>query len=367
VIAVTGKLRPEKLQSALDAVHRAGIPGVFAEVRDGDEVWRGAAGVADLETGRPVTPGMRQRVGSITKTFTAAAVLRQVEQGTTALDAPIGSYLPHLVPGARGETVTVRMLLNHTSGFAEYLPRAFPSFRGFPFLRDISPDSIDDHRFRRFDPVELIELGLAAPAAHDPGATPGVYSNTNYLLLGQLLAQVTGMSAEKCITGDVIERAGLRHTGFPDGPRVDGPHPRMYEALFGLIDPPRDYSVYDMSWVGPSASLVSTAGDLNRFFGALFDGEIVSRASLAQMQHTVPVIAQNGQQIDYGLGLHEFHLPGLGVLWGNDGTVWGAGTTSMTRGTRRMTVALNLIRWARPSPIDDALTALSVQAMSGDD
>ena len=141
----------------------------------------------------------------------------------------------------------------------------------------------------------------------------------------------------------------------------------MYEALFGLIDPPRDYSVYDMSWVGPTASLVSTVADLNRFFAKLFGGEIVSRVSLERMRRTVPVIAQNGQRIDYGLGLHRFHFPGLGDVWGNDGTVWGAGTTSMTRGTRQLTVAVNLIRWARPSPIDDALTAFYRQAMSDDD
>jgi D-alanyl-D-alanine carboxypeptidase len=358
---MTGKLR-----AALEAVHRAGIPGVFAEVRDGDRVWRGAAGVADLDTGRPAEPGMRQRVGSITKTFTAAAVLRQVEQGRISLDAPIGRYLPHLVPGDLGERVTVRMLLNHTSGFADYLPFAFPSFRGFPKVGGLTPDSIDDNRDRHFDPDELIGMGLAAPAANEPGGTPGSYSNTNYLLLGRLLEQVTGMTAEKCVTRDIIEPAGLRHTGFPDGPRIDGPHPRLYEALFGLIDPPRDYSVYDMSWVGPAAALVSTVADLNLFYGTLFDGDLVSGASLAQMRATVPVIALDGQTIDYGLGLHRFHLPGLDDVWGNDGTVWGAWTTSMARGRRRMTVAVNLVRWTRPSPIDDALTAFSREAMSGD-
>jgi D-alanyl-D-alanine carboxypeptidase len=70
------------------------MPGVFAEVRDGDQVWRGAAGVADVSTGRPVTPDMRHRVGSISNTFTAAAVLQQVERGQIGLDTPIGHYLP---------------------------------------------------------------------------------------------------------------------------------------------------------------------------------------------------------------------------------------------------------------------------------
>src|ERR1044072_3307286 len=112
----------EQLQTALDDVHRAGMPGVFAEVRDGDDVWRGAAGVADVSTGRPVTADMRHRVGSITKTFTAAAVLQQVEAGESGLDTPIEHYLPRLVPGERGGMITVRMLINHTSGLADYLP-----------------------------------------------------------------------------------------------------------------------------------------------------------------------------------------------------------------------------------------------------
>ena len=83
--------------------------------------------------------------------------------------------------------------------------------------------------------------------------------------LVQLLEEVTGGTAEECITRNVIARAGLRDTGFPAGLHVDGPHSLAYEAWFGMIDPPRDYSVYDMSWVGPAASLVTAVADLNRF------------------------------------------------------------------------------------------------------
>ncbi len=136
---MTNRLDDGELNAALQAVHRAGMPGVFAEVRDGDQVWRGAAGVADVGTGRPVTPDMRHRVGSITKTFTAAAVLQQVESGQIGLDTPIGHYLPRLVPGERGNAITVRMLINHTSGLAEYLPYAYPSLKAFPSLADTTP------------------------------------------------------------------------------------------------------------------------------------------------------------------------------------------------------------------------------------
>lgn len=368
-------LDPADLNTAIDKVHRAGMPGAFAEVRDGDEVWRGAAGVADVSTGRLVTPGMRHRVGSITKTFTAAGVLQQVESGQIGLDTPVGHYLPRLVPGERGDTITVRMLINHTSGLAEYLPYAYPSLKAFPKLADTTPESLDDNRFTRFHPTELIEMGVTAPAVGTPGGSPGIYSNTNYQLLCQLLERVTGTTAEQCITQNVIERAGLRDTELPAGPHISGPHSQMYESWFGMIDPPRDYSVYDMSWVGPAASLISTVADLNRFYGLLLAGEIVNGSSLAQMQRTVPVISFEGKTIEYGLGLHKMEVPGHGTFWGHDGTVWGAGAISMTRADskRQMSVAVNLMRWnkldssGKPQqhPIDDALPALYQLAMCG--
>jgi D-alanyl-D-alanine carboxypeptidase len=267
------------------------------------------------------------------------------------------------------------MLLNHTSGLADYLPYAFPSLKAFPSLRDTTPASLEDSRLRRFHRSELIDMGVTAPAAGAPGGTPGVYSNTNTLLLVQLLEEVTGGTAEECITRNVIARAGLRDTGFPAGLHVDGPHSLAYEAWFGMIDPPRDYSVYDMSWVGPAASLVTAVADLNRFFGLLLGGAIVDRSSLAEMQRTVPVISFEGKRIDYGLGLHRVERPGCGTFWGHDGSVWGAGAISMTRadGKRQMSVAVNLQRWNRldsagkpePHPIDDALAALYQRGMCG--
>ncbi|MGW4892255.1 serine hydrolase domain-containing protein [Kitasatospora sp. NPDC004240] len=368
-------LDPAALDAAVEAVHRAGMPGLFAEVRDGDQVWRGAAGVADTATGRPVTAGLRHRVGSITKTFTAAAVLQQVEAGRIGLDTPIGRYLPGLVPRGRGGAITVRMLINHTSGLAEYLPYAYPSLKALPVLADTGPQSLDEHRLTRFDPVELIEMGVTAPAVGTPGGTPGTYSNTNYLLLARLLEEVTGTAAERCITRNVIERAGLRDTAFPVGPHIEGEHSQLYEAWFGMIDPPRDYSLYDMSWTGPSASLISTVADLNRFYRMLLAGEIVNPSSLAQMQRTVPIVSQEGRVIDYGLGLYPTEGPGQGTFWGHGGTVWGGGALAMTRadGKRQMAVAVNMQRWNRldpsgrpqPHPIDDALAALHRVAMYG--
>lgn len=210
----------QALRQALSAVHEAGMYGIYSQVRDGSQTWQGASGVADVASNRPVKAGMVHRIGSITKTFTAVAVLQQVARGTVELDAPISRYLPDVVPGERGERITVRMLLNHTSHIADHVGPAFPS------LLQGSAQSLDDNRFRVFTREELVRLGLDAAPTGEPGATPGSYSNTNYLIAGLLLEKVTGQGAEEYITRNVIRKAGLRHTSFPRTPHIPARTPR---------------------------------------------------------------------------------------------------------------------------------------------
>lgn len=364
--AAAGPDRAE-LRRSLEAIHEAGMYGVYSAVRDGHGTWRGAAGVADTRTRRPVHPGMVHRVGSITKTFVAVAILQQVERGTVELDAPISRYLPGLVPGERGDRVTVRMLLNHTSHIADYIPGAFPS------LLEGSPASLDENRFRTFRPEELVRFGVQAAPTGEPGATPGVYSNTNYVLAGLLLEKVTGTEAERYITRHVIDRAGLRHTSFPRTPRIPGPHSKAYESLFGWIDPPRDYSVYDMSWAYTAGAITSTMDDLNRFYRALLGGRLVGAEQLAQMRTTVPVLAGGGA-IDYGLGIYVLGLP-CGRFWGHDGGVFGMITQSLISedGTRQLSIGLNRTKYQTidengqivPSPIDYAFSDHVLLALCG--
>lgn len=366
-------MKPETLQARLDAAHEAGLIGIVAEVRHDDETWVGAAGLADAEAGVSMEPTMRQRVGSVSKTFTAAAVMRLVEAGEIDLDRSIGHYLPHLVPGERGAAITLEMLMGHTSGLADYLPQAYPSLAAFPKIAATTPASLEDHRFTRFDPVDLIATGVAAPPVGTPGGRPGVYSNTGYLLLAQLIELVTGLGAEQHITESVIAPAGLTDTELSTEPKIEAPHPKMYESWFGMFDPPRDFSVFDMSWVGPAASLVTTLADMNRFFGMLLAGEIVSPSSLERMRRTGQVIAFDGSRIDYGLGLHRVQAPGLGTFWGHDGSVWGAGSVSLTSedGRRQLSAAVNHQRWnqldasgvPQPHAIDAALLAFLGEAL----
>ncbi len=363
-----GRLDRAELRGTLAAIHEAGMYGTYSSVRDGRERWTGAAGLADVDTGRKVTPGMRHRVGSISKTFTAVAVMQQVERGRIRLDAPVTRYVPELFRGTgtdanareRGDAITVRMLLNHTSHIGDYVLGAFPS------LKQNSTSSLDENRFRSISPRELVRLGLAAGATGTPGAQPGSYSNTNYVLAGLILEKVTGQKASAYITRHVIDRAGLHHTSFPRTPHIKGPHARMYESFYGLIDPPRDYSVYDMSWASTAGAIISTTDDLNRFYRELLTGGLVGRASLAEMRRTVPVLVGPESTIDYGLGIYALDLPGCGRFWGHDGGVFGAGTISFTGadGKRQLSLGYNLMKYQRlneegtelePSPIDEAL------------
>ncbi|MFJ7042003.1 serine hydrolase domain-containing protein [Streptomyces sp. NPDC101112] len=351
------------LRGTLDAFHEAGMYGAYSAVREGRDGWKGASGLADVDTGRKVTPNMRHRIGSISKTFTAVAILQQVEKGRIKLDAPVTRYVPDLFPGAdrqRGDAITVRMLLNHTSHLGDYVLGAFPS------LAQNSTASLDEHRFRTIRPQELVRLGLAAPATGSPGAQPGSYSNTNYVVAGLILEKVTGQKAATYLTRNVIDRAGLHHTAFPRTPYIKGPHAKMYESFYGLIDPPRDYSVYDMSWAYTAGALTSTMDDLNRFYAKLLTGKLIGRASLAEMQRTVPVNVGPGVAIDYGLGIYTLEIPGCGTFWGHDGGVFGAGTISLTRadGRRQLSLGFTLMKYQRlneegtelePSPIDEAL------------
>ncbi|MER7368333.1 serine hydrolase domain-containing protein [Nonomuraea wenchangensis] len=311
----------QALKRTLDAVRDAGMYGIYSEVRDGGRTWEGASGVADVRTGRPVRPDMVHRIGSITKTFVSVAILQQVARGTIELDAPVGRYLPDLVPGERGRRITVRMLLNHTSHIADYIVPAFPS------LAEGSVKSLDDNRFRRVAPEELVRMGLAGTPTGEPGATPGSYSNTNYVLAGLLLEKVTGADAADHITRNVIRKAGLRHTSFPRTPQIPGPHSGAYESWYGFFDPPRDFGVYDMSWASTAGAITSTMDDLNRFYRALLRGELLAPAQLAEMRRTVPVLA-GGYVMDYGLGIYAADLP-CGRFWGHDGGVFGMATQSL--------------------------------------
>ncbi|WP_230687065.1 serine hydrolase domain-containing protein [Catellatospora vulcania] len=344
--AATGTtLRPQ-----LEAITAAGMPGVFAEAVDGRHRQSAAAGLADVTTGASVRPGMRHRVGSITKTFTATVLLQLAGEGRLRLDAPIGHYLPaYARPG-----VTVRMLLNHTSGIADYDHVIFAT-----------DASLEENRRRTFTPAELAAIGLGQP----PTTEPWSYSNTNYVLAGMILEKITGHPVAHEITKRIIRPLGLRHTYLPGtGTRIHGPHAAAYIPWYdgALVD----FADYNMSWAWAAGELVSTTGDLNTFYRALLTGRLLRPAQLAQMQTTVPWVPGAPEYGGYGLGLYSNALP-CGLVWGHDGLVLGHATISWHSpdGRRQVTVAQNMTHYVapgQPDPIADATFAMLTAQLCGE-
>jgi D-alanyl-D-alanine carboxypeptidase len=301
------------LQRALDRITvQGGAPGAEAVVTDHGRVTETRSGVGDVTTGKPYPHDAVFRVGSITKTFVATVVLQLVAEGKVNLDEPIERHLPGLITGNGndGRQITVRNLLQHTSGLYSYTDDL------------LMTDDLESLRHRGGEPGELVALALK----HSPLFAPGSawsYSNTNYIVAGMLVEKVTGHSLAGEITRRITRPLGLRDTSLPGrgDERLPAPHPRGYLSLGG---PLTDFTDFDPSIAGAAGALVSTGRDLDVFYTALLGGRLLPAAQLAQMQRTVPVPDDPGA--DYGLGLFHRTLPDGTRYWGHGGDIFGFAT-----------------------------------------
>ena len=289
------------------------FPGAALSVRrPGHASWSGAAGKANIETGRRLHPSDRFRVGSVMKTFVAAATLQLVEEGKFALDDPLPAVLPPRVIARfpEADRITVRMLLNHTSGIADY---ADARLKG--------EIAADPHRVWRVD--EFLDRAAALPRTGAPGER-SAYSNANYNLLGLVLEQATGKPWRAVVRERVIDRLHLAHTTLPQPGRVvrgrDIAH--GYEVVNGRL---RDFSDVDASVFGAPGGhpMLTTTADLSRFVRGLFAGKLFRhRETLAQMRTFVPAGDSDGLT-GFGLGLERYALPGGVELVGHVGETAG--------------------------------------------
>ncbi|MFE7129264.1 serine hydrolase domain-containing protein [Streptomyces sp. NPDC057638] len=288
-------------------------------VEDGRTVWKGAAGVSNRRNGAPVDPNGRFRIGSVTKMFTATVVLQLVGEGRLGLDDPVASHLPGVVPG--GDHITVRQLLNHTSGLYNYTD--LPAFNP-PVAEWVSTGRWRTHT----------AAGIVADAVkHPPYFAPGrgwMYSNTNYLLAGMVIEKVTGRTWNSEVERRIAGPLGLRNTFMPrTSPFLGGVHARNYTKL---PSGPVDITLLNPSEAGAGGAGVSTTADLARFHSALFTGKLLRPAELAEMKRTVstgPDAAPGTPRVGYGLGIQRIDwLDGLGCgeVWGHTGGIYGAAT-----------------------------------------
>ncbi|MBQ1047673.1 beta-lactamase family protein [Micromonospora sp. C51] len=339
-----GGLDRAELRTALAAVPEAGAPGVLVAVRDGRRDWRDAAGQAFLTRPRPMQPQLRHRIGSVTKTFVATTVLQLVDEDRLSLDDPIGQWLPDVVPGELGDQVTVRMLLNHTSGIGNYTNALLDSYA-----------AINQMQVTTYAPADLVAIGLAMPPTNAPGARFS-YSNTNYVLAGLLIEKITGKDAAAEVQRRILRPLKLTGTSFPGAdPRIRGPHSGAYFAPFGV----RDLSEFNMSWAWTAGEMIATTADLNTFFRALLSGDLLSPTTLDEMLTGVPMLPEQPDAGSYGLGIYSLPTP-CGEFWGHDGAVIGHLTYSMHSrdGARQVSSGINLSHYQiglpDPHPIDIA-------------
>jgi D-alanyl-D-alanine carboxypeptidase len=293
------------MQRFLDSLVDDGAAGVLLHFRSPEQTWTGSSGVAELGTDRPVDPDGWFRAGSITKTFTAVVVLQLVGEGKLQLDAAAHEWLPD-VP----EDITVRQLLNHTSGLYNYtddLP---------------GPAEIVRDRYLHRDPREALGVGLAKPRLFDAGSSWS-YSNTNYIALGLLIETVTGNAYGDEVRERILRPLGLERTIVP-GRDVDLPEPHAH-AYVTVDDELVDLASINPSQAWAAGEVVSTAADLNRFYAAVLKGELLRPTEHEAMLTVVPVDDSSG----YGLGILRQRLPSGQVVWGHNGGFFNYVTVSV--------------------------------------
>ncbi|MEU4317452.1 serine hydrolase domain-containing protein [Nocardia fluminea] len=325
-----------EIAAALNNAVRQGYPGAQAVITENGHTWTVAAGVADLATGRPFSDDDRLRIASNTKPFVATVMLQLVAEGKVELDAPVERYLPGVVhgPGIDGNRITIRNLLQHTSGLPEYAAEF-----GAPPKPGQVAGLTEQVRWGTTDTAEVIRNVLTAPADFEPGAQ-WAYSNTNYAIAGMVIEQITGNPVGTEITHRVIVPLGLHNTYYPNPDEIDirGPHPKGYTEIDGVRV---DYTSQNVSWAGAAGAMVASGADLNHFFLALLDGQLLPPAQLAEMKNVRPTGVDSTWA--YGLGLARMTMSCGNELWGHTGGLSGTvtyGGVVLTTG-RAITIALN--------------------------
>lgn len=320
---------------AVRAAVADGVPGVTVTVRRGHGTWAATAGVGNLETGKPRSARDHYRIASITKTFVATVVLQLEAEGRLSLDDTVDTWLPGLVRGNDhdGRRVTIRQLLNHTSGIFDYLED--PGFQ----QTYMTADGFMKHRFDEAAPEELLAIAMKNRPYFEPGAS-FAYSNTNYLLAARVIEKATGNDYGDEIDRRIIAPLHLTSTSVPTS-RVTLPRPgsRAYSKLARTDTGP----TYDVTELNPrlaygSGQMVSSSADLTRFYSALLGGRLLPPEQLKKMKTTVGSSRETSR---YGLGLVDRKLTCGVHVWGHDGGISGSNSDAVTSENGRHSLAVN--------------------------
>ncbi|RII17687.1 D-alanyl-D-alanine carboxypeptidase precursor [Streptomyces sp. YIM 130001] len=327
----------QQTQAAMDAAVDSGVPGVSGQVKDNNSIWMGTSGVGDVKTGEPRSGVDRYRIGSMTKTFVATVLLQLESEGKLDLDDKVDTWLPGVVEGNGhdGRQITVRQLLNHTSGIFSYTGDA-------EFLDLNFTEKFLEHRYDTYTPQQLVDMAMRHEPTFEPGAGWS-YSNTNYVLAGMIIEKVSGHSYETEIERRIIGPLDLTATSVPrTGTSLPEPSSRAYSKLSLApqpTDPTHDITELNPSVAGAAGAIISDSGDLNRFYSALFGGKLLPAAQLEAMKTTVPVEGAPFQA--YGLGLMKSDLSCGTSVWGHGGNIQGSASQAVATADGKHALAFN--------------------------
>lgn len=293
------------LKTVLDALEKGGVPGAIVGIWAPDQgTWVEAFGQANLAEHQSMTVDHKFRIGSITKTATATIVLQLADEGVIDLDQTIEKYdktYDLKIPQAK--EITIRQLLNHTSGLFSYTDD--------PALEAVSYANL----LLYWTPQELIKYAVS----HRDTAPPGKefhYSNTGYALLGLIIEEETKHRLDEEVDRRIIQKLGLTHTSFPTLPNTTEPHANGYMANADLLRLSFnlrgnktaelvDVTAFNPSWAWAAGAMVSHVNDLKIYAKALGTGSLVGKKTRAEQMKMMPVVP--GSDVKYGLGLAELH------------------------------------------------------------
>jgi D-alanyl-D-alanine carboxypeptidase len=329
-----------RVQQAIDAVVAGGAPGVVAYARDGRREFTVTSGLRDVAAQKRMQKKSEFRVASITKTFVAAALLRLVGRGILGLDDSVEAWLPGVVPN--GAAITIRQLLEHTSGVYNYTTDNF-------FLSDRNADPT-----RAWTPDELLAVAFSHPPRFEPGSAYE-YSNTGYVLAALVLEAATGLAAATVLEEEIFEPLRLRRVGFEEDLALPGPFARGYRLFSGgrVEEAP-----YHPTGYWGAGNVAADARTIARFFRALLGGDVIEAQQLEQMR-TLGAYSGGKILVGYGLGLYQAVLGECDEpWWGHDG-YYGPGYVSISANSedasRQVVMLINASQeFFSPGPTYDA-------------
>ena len=263
-----------------DVLAQSGAPSAsVAIVKDGKIAYEQAYGLARVEPRTPATPAMRYAIGSVSKQFTAAAVLLLVEEGKLSLDDRVVRWFPELT---RAKDVTIRHLLTMTSGYRDYWPQ----------------DYVMPMMLRDAEPGDILEQWAEKPLDFAPG-TKRQYSNTNYTILGLIVERVSGMPLMRFLEQRVFTPLGMKSVHDIDQAALPASDPMRYQRF--ALGPPREAPKEGKGWLFAMGSLAMTAHDLALWNLSVIDQTLLDDASYRELTREMQL--ETGVGVRYGLGV----------------------------------------------------------------